>query len=811
MPQDNPAPTSPETTLRDSEAFIRLLLDSTSEAFYSVDTTGTTTLCNAAFVAMLGFESADKAIGRKLHDIIHHSHPDGSHYARADCPIYRAAASGERARITDELFYRLDGTPFPVEYRAEPVYRDGVLLGAICTFIDITDRRAAEDALRRSEEMLQSVARAMPNHVWTAKPDGELDWFNDRAFDYTGLQQGELHSDDWARIVHPDDLPQASARWEAALQSGQTYETEFRLRRHDGIYRWHISRAVPVRSAAGEINRWIGTNTDIEDQKAAAAALAFQNERLEQRVVERTAERDRLWRNAQDLMAVTTAAGTIVAVNDAWTVHLGWLPGDLMNRNFIELAHPDDVEITLAAFAALLKTPLTTSFEFRFRTRDGGYKWFGWTGAFEDGRVYANGRHTTLEREQAEALARSQEALRQSQKMEAVGQLTGGIAHDFNNMLSIVIGSVDIATRRLRRGDMAIERYLENAHEGATRAATLTQRLLAFSRQSPLSPSVLNLNSLVANMSELLRRTLGEPVVLETVLAGGLWAAHADPNQLENAIINLAVNARDAMPQGGKLTIETANAHLDDRYAAGEPGLEPGQYVMIAVSDVGTGMDAETLARVFDPFFTTKPVGRGTGLGLSMVYGFAKQSGGHVRIYSEPGRGTSVKIYLPRHCGAVPDSEGQARAKTIPTAAADAEIVLVVEDEERVRLMSCNALRELGYTVVEAAGGEEALALFAQLGRVDLVFTDVVMAGMSGRQLADALRAKNPAVKVLYTTGYTRNAVVHNGVLDEGVAFLPKPFSVEELAVKVRAVLDRAKESKIGGDEPSPPNPPSFL
>ena len=242
------------------------------------------------------------------------------------------------------------------------------------------------------------------------------------------------------------------------------------------------------------------------------------------------------------------------------------------------------------------------------------------------------------------------------------------------------------------------------------------------------------------------------------------------------------------MPHGGKLTIETANCHLDDLYAASEPGLSPGQYVLIAVSDVGLGMDADTLKRVFDPFFTTKPVGKGTGLGLSMVYGFARQSGGHVRIYSELGRGTSVKIYLPRHSGAVQQAAAT-RPKSIPTAAADAEIILVVEDEERVRQMSCNALRELGYTVFHASSGEEALRLFAALPRVDLVFTDIVMAGMSGRQLADALRVENPAVKVLYTTGYTRNAVVHNGVLDDAVAFLPKPFSVEELAMKLRAVL----------------------
>ncbi len=773
-----------------SEAFIRLLLDSTSEAFYSVDTTGTTTLCNNAFVTMMGFSSAEEAIGRKLHDIIHHSHADGTPYLRTDCPIYRAAASGEPARVSNEVFFRLDGTAFPVEYHVEPLIRDGVLQGAICTFIDVTERRAAEEALRQSEALLQTVARAMPNHVWTARPDGVLDWFNDRAFDYTGMNRSELTGEDWIRIVHPDDVAHATVRWAEAVQSGQTYETEFRLRRQDGAYRWHIGRAAPVRDPAGHITRWIGTNTDIEDQKAAAQALADQNETLEQRIAERTAERDRIWRNAQDLMAVTDENGVILSVNNAWTNHLGWHPADLLGIPFTAFTHPDDLSETMIAFAGLLQTPLIRSYEFRLRGRDGTYKWFGWTGAFEDGRVYANGRHTSNEREQAQALAASQEALRQSQKMEAVGQLTGGIAHDFNNMLSIVIGSLDLAGRRLRRGDPGVEKYIQNAHEGAQRAATLTQRLLAFSRQSPLEPRVLNLNTLVASMSELLRRALGEPVVLESVLAGGLWPTHVDPNQLENAILNLAVNARDAMPNGGKLTIETANVHLDDRYAAAEPGLLAGQYVMVAVSDVGAGMDAITLRRVFDPFFTTKPVGKGTGLGLSMVYGFAKQSGGHVRIYSEPGQGTTVKIYLPRHFGSSAEAAGATRMQSLPTAAADAEIVLVVEDEAQVRAMSSAALRELGYTVFEASNAEEALALFAHLPRVDLVFTDVVMAGMTGRQLADALRVESPALKVLYTTGYTRNAVVHNGVLDEGVAFLPKPFSVEELAVKLRAVLD---------------------
>jgi CheY-like chemotaxis protein len=318
----------------------------------------------------------------------------------------------------------------------------------------------------------------------------------------------------------------------------------------------------------------------------------------------------------------------------------------------------------------------------------------------------------------------------------------------------------------------------------------LTQRLLAFSCQSPLSPQVTDLNALVTRMAELLRRTLGDRVFLDCALFGGLWQTHVDPNQLESAIINLAVNARDAMPKGGKLTVETANVYLDEHYVAQEVGVAPGQYAMVAVTDSGTGIAADLLPRVFDPFFTSKPVGKGSGLGLSMVYGFVRQSRGHVRVYSEPGRGTTVKIYLPRHLGGAATDATVDAPQSLPRASAQGETVLLVEDEPRVRRMSREVLQELGYAVHEAASGEEALRMFDQLGHVDALFTDVVMGGMSGRELAEALRARAPALKVLYTTGYTRNAVVHNGVLDPGVTFLPKPFTVEELALKLRAVLD---------------------
>jgi signal transduction histidine kinase/CheY-like chemotaxis protein len=384
---------------------------------------------------------------------------------------------------------------------------------------------------------------------------------------------------------------------------------------------------------------------------------------------------------------------------------------------------------------------------------------------------------------------RAQDALRQSQKMESLGQLTGGIAHDFNNMLAIVIGNLDMARRHLKKSEIAVEPYLERAREGAARAAILTERLLAFSRQTPLSPKVINLNQRVATMSELLHRTLGERISLETVLAGGLWLTNVDPNQIEAALLNLAVNARDAMPDGGKLTIETANVVLDAQYTAAEVDLAPGQYVMTAVTDLGTGIPSELLGKVFDPFFTTKPAGKGTGLGLSMVYGFAKQSGGHVRIYSEVGKGTAVKLYLPRYFGSAVEANERVPEPAKLARALRSETVLVVEDDDRVRQMSCEALRELGYIVHEAASGEGALKAFGALERVDVLFTDVVMAGMSGRELADALQKQVPSLKVLYTTGYTRNAVVHNGVLDFGVALLSKPFTIETLALKMRTIL----------------------
>ncbi len=391
----------------------------------------------------------------------------------------------------------------------------------------------------------------------------------------------------------------------------------------------------------------------------------------------------------------------------------------------------------------------------------------------------------------------AEEALRQSQKMEAIGQLTGGVAHDFNNLLTVIMGGLDTIVRQMEKlpseaAVSKINRSADMALRGARRAATLTQRLLAFSRRQPLAPKRIDPGRLVSGLADLLQRTLGETISLETISGAGLWQTLADPAELENALVNMAVNARDAMPKGGKLTIETTNASLDEAYVAGitEP-VAAGQYVLIAVSDSGTGMDPDTLNRVFEPFFTTKEVGKGTGLGLSQVYGFVRQSGGHIRIYSELGEGTTVKIYLPRAVGV--EQVADSAEVTAPNALGGGdEVVLVVEDHDDLRSYSTGVLRELGYRVLEAPNGRRALEIIQEEHDVALLFTDVVLPdGMDGRRLADEACRRRPGLKVLYTTGYTRNAIVHNGRLDPGVQLISKPFTYAELAQTVRRVLDQ--------------------
>ena len=671
----------------------------------------------------------------------------------------------------------------------------GIPIAILGSVIETTDEDVAKQRLKESEEQFRTLAEAIPNHAWAGEPDGMLNWFNRRAYEYTGAAPGELDGENWAKVVHPEDLSRTTQAWARSIANGSPYEVEFRLRRADGAYRWFLARATPVRNDTGRIVRWIGTNTDIMSQRESAEGQRALNQSLEARVAERTADRDRMWRLSQDLMVVVADGDDVVieAVNPAWLRLLGWTEAELVGRSAVDFVHPDDMTLARSNRRPYVEEidedgRTLRRYHNRYRHKQGGWRWISWTVVAADGVLQGVGRDVTEEREQAEALALAESQLRQAQKMEAVGQLTGGIAHDFNNMLSIVISSLGLLKRRLAKGDSNVERFADSALEGANRAASLTHRLLAFSRQQPLKPEPIEPGRLVSGLAEMIMRTLGETIKVETVLGAGLWRTHADPHQLESAILNLAVNARDAMADGGKLTIETANTDMDARYAAQHPGVAAGQYVMIAVTDTGSGMDADVVAKAFEPFFTTKDVGKGTGLGLSQVYGFVRQSGGHVKIYSEVDHGTVVKLYLPRFMGGQRDLTEMAPKSLVY--ADEAITILLVEDEPAVRQLGVEALNELGYRVLEADNAASALQLLERHDDISLLFTDVVMPEVNGRKLAEEAIRRRPGLRVLFTTGYTRNAVVHNGVLDPGVELLGKPFTIEQLSAKLRAVLE---------------------
>lgn len=678
---------------------------------------------------------------------------------------------GETALDVEYAIHRADdGEQRILSRKAEFEFDDaGRPVRLIGVVQDITDRHRTQRALERSEAQFSTLARNMPIHVWTARGDGTIDWFNESTYAYTGEPQGSLIDDGWPKIVHPDDLERLTSSWNSAIANGDIFEAEVRLRDAEGQFRWHLSSATPHIDAAGTIAAWIGTNTEIEAQKQVEASYAQ--------------DRDRLWSITQELMLVCDFGGRITAVNPSAQHLLGWTEGEMLGQEIAQFIHPDDREGTEREVSRLSDGLRTLAFENRYRTKEGEYRLISWTAVPSSERIHAVGRDITDQRA-------IEEALRQSQKMEAVGQLTGGIAHDFNNLLQGISGSLDMMQTRLSQGRAQdLQRWLLGAKTSAERAAALTHRLLAFARRQPLDPRIVKANPLVSSLEDMLRRTIGEAISLEFVLAGGLWLTKCDPNQLENAVLNLAINARDAMPDGGRLIVETCNAHLDDRYAALQRDIAPGQYVCISVTDTGTGMDEDTLSRAVEPFFTTKPAGQGTGLGLSMIYGFARQSEGYVRIYSEPGEGTTVKLFLPRYLGSEPD------VATLPSrsdlrGAGDGEVVLVVEDEPVVRGLILEVLDELGYSAIEAEDGPQGLAILQSDVRIDLLITDIGLPGLNGRQVADAGKKVRPGLKVLFMTGYAENAARASGFLEHGMAMITKPFAMDVLANRIGDILE---------------------
>jgi PAS domain S-box-containing protein len=621
-----------------------------------------------------------------------------------------------------------------------------------------------------------------------------------------GLAAPDPWPDPWTQVIVPDDAPKLHAAVHAAAEAG-TCAVEFRIAHPDGGTRWFALKGTTagqpplLRGACFEITSWRAPTARWQAQNAAQQE---RNATLRQRVVERgqalavsNAQLEESERRFGLLIeAVTDYAifmldpdGVVASWNRGAERIKGYAPQEIIGRHFSTF-YTDTDRIRNVPGVALETARRVGRYEAEgWRLRQDGSRF--WASVVvsamrdADGVLLGFGKVT---RDLTERRA-TEERLRQAQKMEAIGQLTGGIAHDFNNLLTVIGGDVETLRRRLpATADPALHRLASSALRGAERATILTHRLLAFARRQPLEPRPVVVNTAITGLSEMLRRTLPEDIAIETVLTGGVWTVFADPTELENSLLNLAVNARDAMPDGGKLTIESANVTLDDADAA-TAEVPPGQYAGIFVGDTGSGMAPDIVARVFEPFFTTKETGQGTGLGLSQVYGFIRQSGGHVRVYSEVGAGTTVKLYLPRHIP--PAAAAAASAPAVAAPPGGNETLLVVEDDPDVRAFAVEVLEDLGYRVAAAADGAAGLRLLDATPDVALLFTDVGLpGGMNGRQLADAARQRRPTLKVLFTSGYARDAIVHHGRLDPGVELLAKPFSFATLAARVRRMLD---------------------
>jgi PAS domain S-box-containing protein len=691
-------------------------------------------------------------------------------------------------------------------YGFSPIDEDDGIGGVLVVCRDVTKDHLASVALREREAELARVQQI--GRIGGLEVDLTTGFRNRRSPEYLQIHglppdaANESH-EDWVRRIHPEDREATEKKFRDAVASNvRDYTVRYRIiRPSDGETRWISVKSTIERDANGRPLRLIGAHADVTEQVVAEQALRQSEERyrkladqlaelnatLAQRVEEKTRERDRIWNVSQDLLVVADRDGVWRTVNPAWTQTLGWSEAELLDRTSEWLEHPDDNGATRAHIRELGARETTVKFENRFRHKDGSYRWLSWVAVSDRDSNYAVARDVTAEKAAVERLKATEEALLQSQKMEAVGQLTGGIAHDFNNLLTGIVGSLDLLQTRLNQGRTDnVARYIEAAMTSANRAAALTHRLLAFARRQPLVPKVVDVNQLVVSLEDLLRRTIGETIDLEIIALDNLWCTLCDPNQLESALLNLAINARDAMPDGGKLVIATSNVRLDN-VAANPSALAPGDYICIGVTDTGTGMSAEVAARAFDPFFTTKPIGQGTGLGLSMIYGFARQSNGHATIDSKLDQGTSVKLYLPRHHGLLPTEH--APGVNAGQHAATGETVLVVEDEPVVRGVILEMLGEQGYRTIEAGDGPSGLHQLHMNEQIDLLITDVGLPGMNGRQLADLARETRPDLKILFITGYAESVAIADGFLQPGMEMITKPFDLDHLSRRIRAMI----------------------
>ena len=801
-----------EETLRASEERVRLLLDSTAQGIYGIDLQSRCTLANSACLRMLGYAHERELLGRSMHELIHHTRADGSHYPAAECTVSEAGLRGEGAALDDEILWRKDGSHFPAELRSFPLRRAGVRVGAVVSLTDITARKHAEETLR----WLGAIVESSWDAIVGIDPAGKVTSWNpgaERLYGYSAdemlgqpvaLISGESGDDRVGRVLAGEEL--------------RDFETTYR--RKDGS-RVEVSLSLSIiRDTSGKVLGVSGMSRDITQRRAAEGQLQL----LHNIVV---AAGDATTRDATLLLVLRLfCRATGVPVANAWVIGAsgrlenhgqwsrpedrqrcrrlvdGWtfekgsgLPGRVWATQipaWLESLEADPAfsRSAIAAelgFHAALAVPILAGDELVAVVE-------AFLPASDQitslvGLLSAVGSQlgSVLHRRRAEeALRKSEEQLRQAQKMEAIGQLTGGVAHDFNNLLSVILSYSALLADEMTPDDPRRSDLLEIKTAGE-RAAALTRQLLAFSRQQVLQPRIVDLNQVVAGMEKMLRRLIGEDLEFTVLPASSPVRVSVDPGQMEQVIMNLAVNARDAMPTGGRLTIELGFIELDLAFAREHAGIEAGPHAMIAVSDTGCGMDAETQRHVFEPFFTTKERGKGTGLGLSTVFGIVRQSAGTVWLYSEPGRGTVFKVYLPIAASgaaqpAPPPAETSLRGGS--------ETILLVEDEEGVRKLVRAILQRSGYRVLEATDGVEALRIATSHAAIDLLLTDVVMPNMGGAETASRLRQLQPGLKLLYMSGYTDNAVVLHGVLRSEVAFVQKPITPAALLLKVREVLD---------------------
>ena len=820
--------------------------------------------------------------------------------------VWREAWESLKAHhtMTIETRHRTkDGRILPVEITASHIAFGGKEYS--CAFVrDITERKRAEAALRESEELCRSLIDAIPQMAAVARPDGYIHWYNQRWYEYTGTTPEQMAGWGWQSVHHPETLPKVLERWRHTIATGEPFDMEFPLRGADGRFRPFLTRIYPVRNSEGQIVQWVGTNTDITEQKQLEAALRASEARHAKMVA-----------NIGDVIAIIDQDGINRYKSPNIERWFGWKPEEVVGRSTWENVHPDDLVNTQRKFLEILSAPdATGSAELRYRCKDGGYKWIEFTGVnllhdpsiqgvllnyrdvterkrvkaallrekefteaifdstpgiiylyddqcrlvrwnkrheeltgytadelsrirlldwyagdenalaivqaglkrtFEEGYGHAEvemqrkdgsrmpmyltasplmidgksyfvgiGIDITEHRRVEEEKERLQAQLLQAQKMESVGRLAGGVAHDFNNMLGVIIGHAEMALEEVEPAS-PLHDDLQEIQKAAQRSADLTRQLLAFARKQTVSPKVLNMNETVAGMIQMLRRLIGENIELAWRPGPELWPVRMDPSQLDQILANLAVNARDAISGVGCVTIETKNVTFDQGCCPAHADRTPGEYVLLKLSDTGAGMDKETLEHLFEPFFTTKEVGKGTGLGLATVYGAVKQNLGFIEVHSEPGQGSTFKIYLP-----LAEIQAAVGAGASNPPAAGSETVLLVEDEEAILRLSEMILTKHGYEVLAAQSPAEALELARQYeGAIHLLITDVVMPEMNGRELKDRLKALRPEIKVLFMSGYTSDVIAHQGVIEEGVAFLQKPFTVASLAQKVREVM----------------------